>query len=66
MKINLSKIDCSNLRTPTNFAKEKSVDRKYIYQLFAKEILDYIEIDGVKFVFLNQKAIRYKKNHNLK
>lgn len=65
MKIQLSKIDLGILQTPANFARDKGVDRKYIYQLFKEDVLDYIEIDGVMFVYLNQKAKKYTKTRNL-
>lgn len=65
MEIQLSKIDRKILQVPANYAKEKGVDRKYIYQLFKDDIIDFIEIDGVKFVYLNQKAKGYKKIRNL-
>jgi hypothetical protein len=54
MKLHFPKIDYKFLQTPSNYAKEKDVDRKYIYQLIKKDIIDFVEIDGVKFIYLNQ------------
>lgn len=65
MKIQLGKIDLGILQTPANYAKDKNVDRKYIYQLLKEDALDFLEIDGVMFVILNQKARAYKKTRYL-
>jgi hypothetical protein len=64
MKIQLSKIDRGLLQIPAYFAKEKRVDRKYIYELFQDDILNYIEMDSVMFVYLSKKTKRYKGTRN--
>jgi hypothetical protein len=65
MKVQLSKIDPKSLQTPTNYAKEKDVDRKYIYELIKKDVIDFVEIDNVMFVYLNQRAKDYTKTRYL-
>lgn len=65
MKLQLSKIDPKSLQTPTNFAKQKDVDRKYIYELIKKDVIDFVEIDGVIFIHLNQRAKDYTKTRYL-
>ena len=63
MKINPKTIRIELLQTATNFALEKGVDRKYIYILLEKDIVDYVEINGVKFVYQNDKSKHYKKTN---
>ena len=65
MQLQLPKIDPKILQTPTNYAKEKDVDRKYIYELIKKDVIDFVEIDGVKFIYLNQRAKDYTKTRYL-
>jgi hypothetical protein len=65
MKLLFPKIDHKSLQTPTNYAKEKDVDRKYIYELIKKDVIDFVEIDGVMFIYLNQRAKDYTKTRYL-
>lgn len=54
-------IDISKLRAIANFAKDKGVSRQRIYELISLERFDVLEIDGVKFIILNKKAVNYRK-----
>jgi hypothetical protein len=56
------KIETDLLKTLSNFAKEKGIARQRAYKLVDAGKIDCFEIDGVKFVLLNDKAIKYKKN----
>lgn len=54
-------IDISKLRAIANFAKDKGVSRQRIYELISSKRFDVLEIDGVKFIILNEKAVNYRK-----
>ena len=49
------------LRKASNFAKDKGIFRTSTYKLIEEGVIDYITIDNVVFVVLNDKAISYKK-----
>ena len=62
---NIAKYD---LIKPANFAKlyiksdNKETGRKYIYDLIQRGKIDFTEIDGTKFIIMNEKTsnfIRY-------
>jgi len=55
------KIDIDRLKTINNFGKMKNLSRQRVYQLIEIGRFDTIEIDGVKFILMNEKAIKYKK-----
>ena len=55
------KIDTEKLKTFKNFGVMKNISRQRIYRLAEAGRFDTIEIDGVKFVIINDKAIKYKK-----
>lgn len=55
------KIDINKLKTFSNFGKLKNLSRQRVYQLIEAGRFDVVEIDGVKFIFMNEKAIKYKK-----
>ena len=57
----LMKLDTNNLKTFANFGKLKNISRQRIYRLVEAGRFDTIEIDGVKFIVMNDKAIKYKK-----
>jgi len=61
MRLDLKNIDIKKLRKVSNFAKDKGILRTSAYRLIDEGILDYIVIDQVVFVVLNDKAINYKK-----
>ena len=47
--------------TLSNFAKLKGIARQRAYKLVDAKRLDCIEIDGVKFIVMNDKAKEYQK-----
>ena len=55
------KIDINKLKTFSNFGKIKGISRQRIHILVQDGKFDTIEIDGVKFIIMNDKAIKYKK-----
>ena len=59
--INYMKIETTQLKTFTNFGKMKNISRQRIHILVQDGKFDTIEIDGVKFIVLNDKAIKYNK-----
>ena len=55
------KVDTEILRTFSNFGKMKRISRQRIHILVQNGRFDTIEIDGCKFIVMNDKAIKYKK-----
>lgn len=55
-------IDISTLKTPINYAKQKGVSRQRVYLMMQEGKLDYIEIDGTKFITLNKTSKDYRNN----
>ena len=55
------KVDTEILRTFSNFGKMKRISRQRIHILVQDGRFDTIEIDGCKFIVMNDKAIKYKK-----
>lgn len=55
------KIDSEKLKTVKNYGDMKNISRQRIYKLVEANKLDSIDIDGVKFILMNEKAIKYKK-----
>jgi len=54
------KIDTSILRTIPNFGRMKGLSRQRIHILLKDKRFDTLEIDGVKFIILNDKALKFK------
>jgi hypothetical protein len=61
MKIELKRINRDKLITPANYGLKKGIDRKVVYYLIKADKIDFAEIDGVLFIFLNTKSRNYKK-----
>jgi len=55
------KVDINKLKTLPNFGKTKNISKQRVHQLIRIGRFDTIEIDGVKFIIMNNKAIKYKK-----
>lgn len=58
------KIETSKLITFTNFGTMKGISRQRIHILVQEGKFDTMEIDGIKFIVLNEKAIKYEKKFN--
>lgn len=54
-------IETSKLKTFTNFGKMKNISRQRIHIAVQEGKFDTIEIDGIKFIVLNEKSMKYKK-----
>lgn len=54
------KIDTSKLKTIPGFGKMKGLSRQRIHILLKDMRFDTLEIDGVKFIILNDKALKFK------
>lgn len=54
-------INSNKLKTVKNYGDMKNISRQRIYKLVEAGRFDTIEIDGVKFIIMNEKAIKYKK-----
>ena len=50
------RIDSTKLKTVTNFAKEKGFTRQHVYRLIKSEELNSIDIDGVRFIIIDNKS----------
>ena len=61
MKINIEK-----LLTVSNFANFKSLSRQHVYRLIENSELTLITIDGISFIFMDEKAIDFVKKRNSK
>jgi len=61
MLIKRKNIEINKVITPSNFALKKKIDRKWAYRLIYRDVIDYIKIGGVTFVYLNKKSKSYKK-----
>ena len=55
------KTDINKLKTFSNFGKLKGISRQRTHILVQEGRFDTIEIDGVKFIIMNDKAKKYKK-----
>jgi hypothetical protein len=55
------KIDSKELKTIKNYGDTKNISRQRIYKLVEAGKLDSLDIDGVRFIIMNDKAIKYKK-----
>ena len=55
------KIDTNKLKTLPNFGKLRGVSKQRVHQLVQAGRFDTIEIDGVKFILMNEKALEYLK-----
>ncbi len=54
-------VDVGKLKTINNFRKSNNITRHQISELEKSDSLDFIEIDGVKFILLNDKFEEFKK-----
>lgn len=54
-------IDTNKLKTIPNFGKLKGLSRQRIHILLKDKRFDTTGIDGVKFIVLNDKANKFKK-----
>ena len=55
------RIDSNKLKTVTNFAEEKGFTRQHVYRLIKSEELNSIDIDGVRFIIIDEKSKDLKR-----
>ena len=55
------KINTELLKTIKNYGDMKNISRQRIYKLVEAGKLDSLDIDGVRYIIMNDKAIKYKK-----
>ena len=61
MKINIDK-----LLTVSNFAILKGLSRQHVYRLIENKELTLINIDGISFIFMDEKAVDFVRKRNRK
>jgi predicted ATP-dependent serine protease len=61
MKINIDK-----LLTVSNFALLKGLSRQHVYRLIENKELTLIIIDGISFIFMDEKAIDFVRKRSKK
>jgi hypothetical protein len=49
-------VDIEKLMTVSNYAKLKDLTRQHVYRLIKSGELTLVEIDGIKFIYLNEKS----------
>jgi hypothetical protein len=59
MKPNL--VDINKLVSIINYGNQKGISRQRVYKLIEAGKLDFIVIDGTKFIHLTEKSKNYKK-----
>ena len=60
------KINIEELLTVSNFALLKGLSRQHVYRLIENKELTLIIIDGISFIFMDEKAIDFVKKRNKK
>jgi hypothetical protein len=58
------KIDLDKLLTVSNFAFLKGLSRQHVYRLVENNELTLIKIDGVSFIFMDEKAVEFVRKRN--
>jgi translation elongation factor P/translation initiation factor 5A len=58
------KIDLDKLLTVSNFALLKGLSRQHVYRLVENKELTLISIDGVSFVFMDEKAVDFVRKRS--
>ena len=61
MEISNSNISFKDLQTPANYAIENGFSRQYVYKMIDKGLVDYVLVDGVKFVVKSKKGSSFTK-----
>lgn len=55
------KINTEHLITISNFAKLKNLSRQHVYRLIENEELTLVKIDGINFIYMDDKAEDFVK-----
>ncbi len=59
MNINIEK-----LITISNYALLKKLSRQHVYRLIANNELTAVQIDGISFVFMDEKALGFERKRD--
>lgn len=57
-------LNIDNLITISNYATRKDLSRQHVYRLVNNGELTMVEIDGIKFILLDEKAVDFVKKRN--
>ncbi|NCO64662.1 MAG: hypothetical protein GW772_13050 [Flavobacteriia bacterium] len=57
-------VNIDKLMTVSNYANLKELSRQHVYRLVQNNELTLIEIDGIKFILLDEKAVDFAKKRN--
>lgn len=57
-------INIKHLITLSNYGKLKNLSRQHVYRLVKNGELTVIEIDGIKFIYLDEKANDFVRKRN--
>jgi excisionase family DNA binding protein len=57
-------VNIDNLMTVSNYANLKGLSRQHVYRLVQNNELTLIEIDGIKFILLDEKAVDFVRKRN--
>jgi hypothetical protein len=52
-------INIENLITISNYSKIKDLTRQHVYRLIRSGALTLVTIDGVKFIYLDEKSMEF-------
>ena len=58
------KIDLDKLLTVSNFAFLKGLSRQHVYRLVENNELTLIKIDGISFIFMDEKATDFVRKRS--
>ena len=58
------KIDLDKLLTVSNFALSKGLSRQHVYRLVENNELTLIKIDGISFIFMDEKAVDFVRKRS--
>lgn len=55
------KINTEKLLTVSNYSKLKNLSRQHVYRLINNNELTLVKIDGISFIYMDEKAIDFVK-----
>ena len=55
------RIDSTKLKTVSNFAEEKGFTRQHVYHLIKNEEINSLDIDGVRFIIIDEKSKKLER-----
>lgn len=55
------KINTEKLLTVSNYSKLKNLSRQHVYRLINNNELTLVKIDGISFIYMDEKAVDFVK-----